>query len=169
MRAIYLIFLFLLTNLLLSCSKPNPNPELLDPIYMDLQNEKKSVEAEIEAEGKMRDEFADAIRKAVPHTGQIKFAQKRFFDSEGRLTKLKQRLEYYTFKIESRKKLVKVEYLKSFRKKEPWPKPEEYKDYLVQKNLDRSPPYWVVRKRIEESKKPVPRGTKEGEAPAGGH
>ena len=84
MRYCVVILLLLLS----SCNKPDPNPELKDPIYQDLLKRVKEMDSQIAEETKTLEEHKGALAKVVPQTGQNKYAQKRVFDSENKLEHL---------------------------------------------------------------------------------
>ena len=89
---------------LFGCDRTNPNPESLDPIYADMQKDIASVHGELDAEKKQLEEFNKTLKAVVPQTGQIKFAQKRYFDSKAKIEKLEQQKAYLEMHLESRLK-----------------------------------------------------------------
>jgi hypothetical protein len=137
---------------LTSCEKPNPHPELLDPIFADLERELKAAEGEYKAAEKQLEEFKEALRKVVPQTGQVKFAQKRVYDTEAVLQKLQQRIVFLTIRIESRKKFAKESYMAAYKKKEAWPKPAEFEEYRAQQAFEKAPKSWNAKGRLEAAK-----------------
>lgn len=149
------IFMLIFCVFAAGCNKPNPNPEHLDPIYAELEKEKKDMESAISAESKQLAEFKEALAAVKPQTGQIKYAEKRYYESLAKVEKMKQMLSYLEIHIESRKKSAKRAYLKAFYKKEPWPDPKEYETYKAQKQLEAAPRAWDAKARIEKMKAPV--------------
>jgi hypothetical protein len=148
---LFRVFLIGLSLYLASCNKPNSNPETLDPIFSELEKDKKEVDGAIAAEEKQLHEFTNALKEVKPQTGQIKYAQKRVSESQEKLTKLKQRQLYYELHIKTRLAEVRRSYLKAFRKKEAWPDPKEYEIYQIQKKLDSASKNWSVKDRIERA------------------
>src|SRR6185295_9609363 len=67
-------FIFLGILLMTACNRPNPNPELLDPIYADLGTEMNNQEKEIAEEQKGLDEAKKRLKNAAPQTGDAKRA-----------------------------------------------------------------------------------------------
>jgi hypothetical protein len=147
------IFLIILV-MAVGCSKPNPTPELLDPIYSDIASQVSAVESEIAAEEIKLSENQSAYDNVVPQTGQIKFGQKRVWDSKNRLEKLKQLKKYWEVRKESRKIHSRIEYLKAYNKGKPWPEASEYSQYKAQQKLENNSRSWNVKKRIEELSTP---------------
>lgn len=137
---------------LLGCEKPNPNPETLDPIYEDLQKELANAKNQVGSAEREVAEHQKSIDVAIPQTGQIKYAQKRFFEAEAKLTKAKQMVQYYELRIKSRLKWVKESYRKAYAAKEAWPNPAEFEEYKAQKALEQASRDWSVKARLEEAK-----------------
>lgn len=147
-----LAFIFIITCLF-GCNKPNPNPELADEIYQDLQTNAADARKDVESEKKKLEGFKKDVEKAVPQTGEIKYAQKRYFESEMRVQKLEQLAKYYELRAETRKRHTKAEYLKAFKEDKPWPTEEEiaaFKQYKLSSVVDAG---WDSRKRVKSYEK----------------
>lgn len=145
------------------CDKPNANPELEDPIYADLQKEYGIAKAAVASAKAAVAEHQKSINEAIPQTGQIKYAQKRFFEAEAALVKAEQMALYYEMRIESRLKWTKSAYLKAYNEKKPWPDPAEFEEYKAQKALEQASKSWSAKARIEESQAEL----KKSQTPAG--
>lgn len=153
-------FLFYFASICLalcSCEKPDPNPELRDPIHAELEKIIKTTDGEIKAAEKQLEEFREAASKVKPQTGQIKFAQKRVFDTEASLNKLRQKLEFYRISTETRKKYVQKQYRAAFQAKKPWPDPADAAEYSAQQALEASSRTWNAKARVEAAKAPPPK------------
>jgi len=87
-------FLFL-SLVIIACDKPNPEPEKLDPIYAAIEKELKDAEAAVASSEKAVIDTQDTYNKAVPQTGQIKFALKRLNEAKALLDKQKQMKQYW--------------------------------------------------------------------------
>ena len=135
---------------LVSCNKPDPNPELKDPIYADLNALLGSAKQAVESEKKALEEHTQALKDVIPQTGQIKYAQKRFYESEAKITRLEQEAKYLELKIAARKKLAVKSYQAAFAKEETWPDPQEWNSYQAEKNLRSAKKSWDSKARIEE-------------------
>lgn len=144
------VFLLILSG----CHQPNPHPETLDPIYSDIEKEKKDIDGAYSAEKKQLEEFQKALLEVKPQTGQIKYAEKRLFESKARLEKLDQRRIYLELRLKTRKDLITKEYLAAFEKDLPWPDPKEYQTYKSQKDLESAPRTWSVGNRLEKASPP---------------
>jgi hypothetical protein len=148
-----ILVLLLITIGLFGCNKPSPNPELTDEIYQDLQNQVGETKKEAESEKKKLDGFKKDLEKAKPQTGEIKYAQKRYFESELRVQKLEQLLKYYELKAEDRKRYTRIEYLKAFKSGKTWPTEEEIAAYKQYKISSVVPGGWDSRKRVKAYEK----------------
>ncbi len=144
-----ILFLLIIVSAV-GCNKPNPNPETLDPIYANIQSQVASVDAEITAEKAKLTENQTSFENVVPQTGQIKFAQKRIWESKNRIEKLNQLKKYWEVRKESRKIHARTEYMKAFASGKPWPDPNEYVMYKNQQKLENTSRSWNVKKRIQE-------------------
>jgi DNA repair ATPase RecN len=160
-------FLVLFLLVLSACNKPDPHPELRDPIYKDIEAKQKELTGAVESEKKALEEAEKNLSAVVPQTGQVKFARKRVFEIKARIEKLEQLKRYYTVRLESRKFEAQDEYLSAFDqgKGTEWPAAESYTDYQTQESARTKSRNWSVKSRIEEELKasaPPP-------APKGGH
>lgn len=151
MRLIYA--LFLLIPFLGACEKkPEPNPEARDPIYADYKAELGLAEQGLAAEEKALEGFKAELNDVVPQSGQIKFAQKRIYESMDKITKFEQRKLYFELKIQARLLEVKKSYKAAFAKGEAWPDPKEYDEYKVAGKLRRDGLIgWNVENRMEQA------------------
>jgi hypothetical protein len=135
---------------LVGCNKPDPNPELLDPIYRDLEKERKDLEAALISIKAEVAEYQKNLERVEPHTGQIHYARKRLYDAEKILETNIQRHKYLKVRLESRKDEVFLSYMKAFREKRPWPDPKEYADFNALREMRSQPPQWRPRERLEK-------------------
>jgi septal ring factor EnvC (AmiA/AmiB activator) len=161
-----ILFLLFLSIFVVACHQPDPHPEHMDPIYADLEKERKEAESQYSAEEKQLEELAAALKDVKPQTGQIKYAKKRLYESQRRLEKLRQRKVYLELRTQSRQKWAQKDYLRAFNKNEPWPDPKEHEIYKSQMDLENAPKVWSSRDRIEKLSAPKkPAANEEG----GGH
>ncbi|ASD62089.1 hypothetical protein B9G79_00190 [Bdellovibrio bacteriovorus] len=145
-----IITLFLLTFSLIACSKPDPNPELKDPIFNDYQSQLGATSAALESEKKGLEGFEKELAEVVPQTGQIKYAQKRVRESKEKITRLEQEKQYLELKIEARRKEAKRSYSKAFKKGETWPDPQEWASYQTEQRFRNAKKSWDVKERMKE-------------------
>ncbi|MBV2169000.1 MAG: hypothetical protein KUL82_09850 [Bdellovibrio sp.] len=135
---------------LVACNKPDPNPELKDPIYNDLNTSLAAASQALEAEKKTLEGHEQELLDVVPQTGQIKYAQKRVEESKGRITLLEQEKQYLELKIQGRKTIAKKSYTVAFSKGEPWPDPKEWESYQLEKKMRAAKKTWDVNQRLKE-------------------
>lgn len=148
MRIIAALFIILT---LTACNKPDPNPELKDPIFADLQTQLGAATQSLEAEKKKLEGFEKDLAAVVPQTGQIKYAQKRVFESQALVNKWEQEKAYLELKIEQRKNTAVKSYKKAFAKKEEWPDPKEWTSYQAEQKLRNAKRSWDVKSRMKEA------------------
>ncbi|MCC2679720.1 MAG: hypothetical protein K0R29_2296 [Pseudobdellovibrio sp.] len=130
---VFALFLFFL-----GCTKVDPHPENRDEIYADLGQELEIATKALEGAEKNLIAAQEEVKKAVPQTGQIKYATKKLRNAEAYLAEMKQRKIYFDIKRERRKAYVQFRYQES-----------------LSSNRDKLE--WDRTKGI---KKDVPRGTK---------
>lgn len=164
------IFFFILVSFVfVGCNKPNPHPELLDPVYMDIKKDLDDQEKVVaEALSALKEKKTD-LQVAKPQTGQLKWAQKRLSEADDRYTKAVQRLEFLKIKLESRYNYSRKSYIVAFRKKSSWPDPKEQEEYFQTKKLRQSPKFWSYKDRkrqFDQANKPKPADSAHEE---GGH
>lgn len=147
-----IILLLLLSFFFLGCDKPNPEPEKLDPIYEALQKEAAAANSAFVAAEKELEGFKKDLEAVVPQTGQIKYAQKRVYETEAKVAKLRQMRDYWQLRVESRLKWDREKYLVAYKAKKPWPPPEEFAEYQAQLALERAPRQWDLRQRLDQAK-----------------
>ena len=138
---------------LLGCNKPNPHPELADEIYLDLNTRAQDAAKEVDSEKKKFEGFKKELEEVKPQTGEIKYAQKRYFESELKIQKLEQTKKYFELKAASRKKYTFLEYQKAFHAGKPWPTEEEIESYRKYKEVSNVPPGWDTKKRVSSYEK----------------
>lgn len=152
------LLLLFLPLLLLSCNKPEPNPEIRDPIYQEFKTQQDLAKKAIaEAEKTLIEKKAD-LEKVKPQTGQIKYAQKRLWDTQRTLDSLIQQEKYWSLRIKEREQTAKTEYIKSFKAGRPWPDPKEFQEYSTEKRLREARLQWDAKERIEKFKIDNPTG-----------
>ncbi len=151
-RFIILILCAFSFGAVLGCDKPNPNPESIDPIYSDLSKLHKDAQAQLEARKKDLEGFLVEEKAAQPQTGQVKYATKRVNETKAEINRLKQMVDYYAIKLDSRKEYAFKSYMAAFREKKPWPDPKEFEEYKVQRRLETSSRQWSQKQQIEAQK-----------------
>lgn len=152
-----IIFAIFLVCLSFSCTKVDPNPEKRDQIYIDLGAELEIASKNIESAQKSLESLNNELKKAVPQTGQIKFATQKVRNAETTLQEMTQRKIYFDIKRERRKSYVQFRYNESLRPGgRPWPDVKELEEYKLLTKFNRDKLEWDKNKGV---KKDVPRGT----------
>ncbi len=150
MKRLLLLFLPLL---LLACDKPEPNPEVRDPISQEFHSQLGLATAAIAAATQAVSEKKAALDKVKPQTGASKYAQKKYWAAQNALDSLLQQEKYWKIRIKERESYARTEYLKAYHAKKPWPDPKEFEEYSSEKRLREARQQWDPRQRIEENKK----------------
>lgn len=157
-----LIFLVICLFFVFSCEKRDPNPELSDAIYLDLKNEFDIAQKNLAAELTQNSKTLAELNAVTPQTGQRKYAQKRYFESNNNLELYRQQAKYFEIGLELRKNVARERYTESFKKNgRPWPDQAEADDYKIRLKLQKAKLMWGKKPELA---KEVPRGTGEGAA-----
>lgn len=120
---------------LLGCTKLDPNPELKDPIFKDIENELAGARKEKEELEKLVLEANEEYKKVLPQSGQYKIKLNAVFDLEKKIQIADQKIHYLLVRLDSRKYQANVDYRKAYASSKEWPDPAEYKKYVMEKNL----------------------------------
>lgn len=145
-----IFIVLLLIGLNLGCDKPDPYPEQRDPIYLDLSSQLSETTSLLAEAEKSLAEHEKALSEVSPQTGQNKFAQKRVFEAQNHLVKLKQLKQWLVMATKERKSLSSTNYLKAYKLKQNWPNPAEFEQYKSEMRLRRAKRTWSSKDRIEE-------------------
>lgn len=144
-RSISMIFVFAMLFALVGCNKPDPNPELLDPIYKDLQSNEKSNSDSYTSELAKQEETKKKIEEAEPNSIDLAQARKELKKSELVAVKYKQMALYYKIRAERRKVVDHITYQEAFAQKKPWPDRTEYSKYETNVRLNSVNLNWGAR------------------------
>ena len=147
------IAIFALIISIVGCKKPEPNPEIRDPIYADIQADIQNVDKDIVTAQTELADHQKTLSEVVPQTGQIKYAQKRVDDAYKKIDRLKQEKTYLQIRAVERLKQVRVQYKRAFDKGEEWPNPAEFEEYKKIKALKAARPNWDHNERLEKAKR----------------
>ncbi len=150
------LLILLLPFLLFSCNKPDPQPELLDPIYMEFKTQHDMAKRAIIDIQAVIDEKKVDLDRVKPQTGQIKYAQKRYWEAQKTLDLLVQQEKYWGVRIQERLSFAQVEYLKAFKARKPWPDPKEFQEYESEKRLREARHQWDAKARIDKFRRENP-------------
>lgn len=159
------------------CRSQNPTPEVLDPIFADL-NQRSSV-AKAAAEGakaditSMRDELAALPPRDPTRRKLLQDLSKK----ELQFVVAEQDALYFEIRAQQRKDYARDEYLKAFNAGKDWPDPKDFEAYKLQRKLAESPREWnnrvpktdrYNRKTEADIRKDLEAKTKAA-SPGGGH
>lgn len=144
------------------CNKPIPNPEMSDPIYLDIQARIAAATTNVADFEVLLKEKAVDIQIATPQTSQLKWAHKRYYATEAVLAKAKQDLMYWKIKSATRQQEARRKYLKFFYAQKQWPDQEEFVEWNTLNKVNRKPAVWSYERRMKElhlkiDKKPAPK------------
>lgn len=142
------------------CSSRDPNPELKDPIYLDLKNIVGDLARDLATHKSSVAEESKNLEIAEPRSKDLALARKRLREAEMRLEKTQQALKYFEIKVERRRLEARLAYEKAFQKGEDWPDPAEFRAYQANKELKSANLQWSARvpklqERIESFEKGI--------------
>ena len=127
------------------CSRPNPTPELTDPIYADLGQ--RSALAKAGAE--LKKEEIKTLRQELADLPARDIGRRKMLDDltgkEHQMMAAEQEGLYYEIRATQRKDYARSEYLKAFDKGEPWPDPKDFETYKLQRKLKDAPREWSAK------------------------
>ena len=141
------LWLALLFNalLLLGCSKPDPNPELRDPIYKDIEENLKGATKLLSDTEKSLDVLVLESTKLGPRTKEKMVNGRDIQRQKALIDKLRQEIAYFQIRLERRKIQSRTDYSVAYSKKAVWPDPKEFEKYKTIKKLREAPKNWDVR------------------------
>jgi hypothetical protein len=150
------ILLTLMLSTIVSCRSPDPNPELHDPVYQDIQSRIGKMEAEMK---KADDGLLAAekdLKTIVPQTADYKSKWSALYEARKKKEVVEQKLNYLKIYGDKRKKEMKLAYLRAYeaKKEDNWQKPDDVRIYQN----------WVSQLDFLRDGS-VPRGTKEEKKP----
>tara|TARA_B100001248_G_scaffold262718_2_gene261464 strand:- start:11331 stop:11759 length:429 start_codon:yes stop_codon:yes gene_type:complete len=116
------IRIIILSIIFCACRKPNPNPELKDPIYKELQERMAGYKKDIDFTLKEKERIEKYISETHPHDPTLQMKRKTLRMNDKNHEKAKQQYIYTQIALENRKKEVRIEYLEAFKqgKEEEW-------------------------------------------------
>lgn len=134
--------LALVTLLIQGCSRPNPNPELLDPIYADLNSRSNVAKAAAESAKADIKRLNEEIKALPARDPTRKKTQEDLSKKEVQMMVAEQESLYYEIRAKQRLEYARTEYLKAFEKGEAWPDPNDFVTYKLQRKLRDAPREW---------------------------
>ncbi len=129
------------------CKKADPNPELKDPLYQALQAEVAAATADVTAAQSAVTEAEGEIKKVVPQTGQIKYAEKRYWEARNKLTLAEQKKKAVEVQAQMRLWKTRVACLEAFHAGKECSDPAALANYQLDQAVQKSPRNWSVKDR----------------------
>jgi hypothetical protein len=130
---------------LVGCKKEDPNPELLDPIYKDLEKRSSESQKSWDEDIAKIKELREKLEKAEPNTIDKKNVLRDLDKASKSLIQSEQNAKYYKIRLQRRLLVDRLTYKEAFAKDQPWPDPKEYSDYLVNIRLNNVNLNWNAR------------------------
>lgn len=128
-----------------ACKKEDPNPELSDPIFKDLEARAAAYTRNVDESKAKIPPLEEQISKAEPRSIDLKNLQKELSKEKIKLLNSEQLARYYKIRAERRRLTGRLAYKKAFAADKPWPDPREYSDYLVNIRLQEANRNWAAR------------------------
>jgi hypothetical protein len=125
------------------CSRPNPTPELIDPIYADLLQRSAVAKAGAETKKAEIKKLKEELAELPARDPTKRKLQENLSKNEMLLVVADQEGLYYEIRAEQRKAYARDEYLKAFEAGKPWPEPKDFEIYKIQRKLRDSPREWT--------------------------
>lgn len=149
--------LLIICLLTAACTRENKNPELIDPIYSDLQKELGAAQAQLEDAKKKLVEAQKNFEKSQPRSIERRSTRDEVTKFTAAVTRTEEMVEYYKIRLARRLAESRYNYKQAFHKKLPWPDPKEFEYYKINKKLRMAPLNWSqhLSSLAEESKIPV--------------
>ena len=140
-----LLIALILPVFVLGCTKRDPNPELRDPIFLDLKDLVGDLNRDVSAFEATVTEEEEKLSSAEPRSKDLALAKKRLREAKIKLSRAEQKLKYYEIRLERRRLETRLSYEKAFSNDEPWPDPTEFKAYEANKQLKNAKSSWSSR------------------------
>lgn len=170
--------LALCTMFFSACSRPNPTPEVLDPIYNDLLQRSALAKTAAESAKSEVKSLKEQLLNLPARDITRKKLQQDLSKKEMQVMVAEQESLYYEIRAGQRKKYAREEYLKAFDKGQPWPDPKDFETYKLERKLRDAPREWsnkipktdrYNRKSAEEMRKELDEKLKASSGGGGGH
>ena len=139
----YIIFLSFL--MALGCKSKNPNPEFLDPIFLDYQTQYKDFKKEAESLPDQIKSAKEELKETPPRSTERVVAQRALKKLEKQFEIAQQKAKFYKIRMEKRRVHAKIAYEKAFYSDSTWPDPKEYEAYKQNKALRSANMNWNSR------------------------
>jgi hypothetical protein len=149
--------LFCAVGLLTSCDRPLSEPELHDPIYLDMAKGAKEWERATEEAAKKLEKDKEELAQVSPKDPMRKRIRDDVFQAERNLERMKEKTLHEQLLLQKRKEVSRAEYARAREAKAPWPNKEEYEGFKAAQRLRAAPRNWDERvPKLKQSGMPNP-------------
>lgn len=140
-----LVVIFILTSFISGCSRPNPTPEKLDPIYLDLMSRSSVAKAAAETTKEEILQLREDLAALPARDPSRRKYQQDISKKETQLMVADQEALYFEIRAEQRREYARKAYLEAFNRGEKWPDPKDFEAYKLQRRLEDAPREWNSR------------------------
>ena len=146
----------ILAMVFMGCRKPDPTPEIRDPIYLDIQSQLKAAQGEVKSAMTEFKENEANLEKIEPYTRQSKTFWQKYWASQKKLRKAEQKLHFLNLHLINRKYEARNSYIRAYNIKAEadWPSSSQFRRYKLNKRLKNAPRTWDsenIARQINES------------------
>ncbi|MAF89941.1 MAG: hypothetical protein CL674_01615 [Bdellovibrionaceae bacterium] len=147
-----ILLFFIIGFLFMGCSKPDPAPELRDPIYQDISKKLKAQEAKVKELTKEVEQNKENLKFIEPYTRQSKDFWQKYWTSSKNLKKAEQLLHYYNLHLINRKYAAKNSYIRAWNNGygDEWPSATTMYRYELNQRLKNAPRKWDSEKIAQQ-------------------
>ncbi len=139
------ILVFIVMFCLAGCRSRNATPELLDPIFADLNASAAALNAKIEAQEKKIVDVELNLEKMASRDPARKRSIKEMYDLKRGLLQMKQQASYFEIRAGQRKAYARKAYDQAFDEGRDWPDPQEFVAYKEFQRVKHAPRNWEDR------------------------
>lgn len=142
--SIRLLFTLLsLVFITIGCKKQLDQPELVDPIYIELVDASEKIKSNMKEEEKLLAESKKELNKSDLTVGEKRQVLKEIASSDKKLRLMAQDQKFFELRANSRVAHDREVYPARFEKDLPWPNPEEIAQFEANKRLRGASRNWA--------------------------
>jgi len=127
------------------CKSNDPNPELKDPIYIDIKSELEEMNKQLGIAEKFLVNAYKEEKNAELGSSELATIRRDIRAEKIKIESIRQSIRYTEIRLERRKLEARLAYAKAFKSDKEWPDKKEYKAYLAHKELVEAPESWNER------------------------
>ena len=141
-----MLICLLILPICISCSRPDPQPELKDRLFLDMQAALGKAEKELIESKKDLDKLREDGKKISASEKALKTINARQIRARDRdIDMLKQKIDYLRIRANQRAVDVRLDYLKTIEAGHEWIPNQSYADYEAVKRIRAAPREWDKR------------------------